>query len=122
MNFFADPHFPVDGDEWRGVRTKTHSYDRWLSGDTHLYDLVTDPLQLHNLADDPVASDTQLALEACLKTLLKGRGDTLPPSHEYADWFDAQRRIVRNAFGSFNHPESTPDWSLLRTEAAVNQE
>ena len=45
----------VDGDEWRGVRTKTHSYARWLDGKRMLYDIEADPLQMNNLIDDPEA-------------------------------------------------------------------
>ncbi len=32
----------------------------------------------------------------------------------YRDWYDAQRRIVRNAHGPLGDPEDEPDWSLLK--------
>jgi hypothetical protein len=41
------------------------------------------------------------------------RGDALVPCRDYAVWFDAYRRVVRNAYGPLRHPESAPDWSLL---------
>jgi arylsulfatase A-like enzyme len=46
-----------DGDvpPWMGVRTADHVYIRWWSGEEELYDLRSDPDQLRNLAEDPVA-------------------------------------------------------------------
>jgi hypothetical protein len=42
------------------------------------------------------------------------RGDKLVPVTDCDVWFDNQRRVVRNGYGELSHPESTPDWSLLR--------
>ena len=53
MNFGATYDYLVDGNEWRGVRTKTHSYARWLDDKRMLYDIEADPLQMNNLIDDP---------------------------------------------------------------------
>ena len=39
MNFTAAYDYLVDGAEWRGVRTNTHTYVRRLDGKTELYDL-----------------------------------------------------------------------------------
>ena len=41
------------------------------------------------------------------------RADELVPCQTYSTWFDAQRRVVRNAFGPLGNPEDSPDWSLL---------
>jgi arylsulfatase A-like enzyme len=38
---------------WRGVRTERYTYARWLQGGTLLYDNLSDPYQLHNLALEP---------------------------------------------------------------------
>ena len=38
---------------WRGVRTKRHTYARWLQGGTLLYDHATDPYELRNLVHEP---------------------------------------------------------------------
>ncbi len=36
------------------------------------------------------------------------------PSPVGRNGIDDQRRVVRNAYGPLSHPESSPDWSLLR--------
>jgi arylsulfatase A-like enzyme len=113
MNFTASFDYLKDGREWRGVRTKRHSYDRWLDGKTHLYDITADPLEQRNLAGTPGVAELQADLEAVLHRLLVERGDTFPACHEYAGWFDEQRRVVRNARGPLGNPEVPPDWSLF---------
>lgn len=35
---------------WRGVRTRTHAYFEWATGERELYDMRTDPYQLSNIA------------------------------------------------------------------------
>lgn len=114
MNFTNHYDHLEDGREWRGVRTKTHSYARWLSGETHLHDLGVDPLQTKNLAGTAGASALEVKLESTMVNKMAKLGDTLRPCHEYASWFDYQRRIVRNAKGALGDPEAHPDWSLLR--------
>ena len=42
----ATPSVPA----WRGVRTPTHTYVRYGTGEVELYDNVADPLQLRSLA------------------------------------------------------------------------
>ena len=109
MNFGAAYDYLVDGDEWRGVRTKTHSYARWLDGKRVLYDIAADPLQLTNLIECPEAQPLAAELEATLARLMAARNDTLQPATQYTDWFDAQRRVVRNACGALGEPEAEPD-------------
>jgi len=114
MNFVAGwPGYLENGNDWRGVRTKQHSYARWLDGRTVLYDLETDPLQTINLADNPAAAPLHDRMEKTLQELLAERHDEFPASEDYAPWFDTQRRIVRNAFGPLPDPDAEPDWSLL---------
>ena len=113
MNFTASHDYLKDGQEWRGVRTRDRAYTRWLDGRVELFDLRADPLQMHNLADDPAAGPARAALEERLRDLMARRGDELVPCHTYTDWFDAQRRVVRNAHGPLGDPEGEPDWSLL---------
>ena len=62
MNFTASYDYLKDGQEWRGVRTKRHTYARWLNGEVELFDLENDPLQMTNLADDPNAAGTACAV------------------------------------------------------------
>ena len=120
MNFGATYDYLVDGDEWRGVRTKTHSYARWLDGKRMLYDINADSLQMNNLIDNPElqsnTSSSALAdeMEKTLTDLMNARNDKLQPATSYTDWYDAQRRIVRNAHGPLGDPEDEPDWSLLK--------
>jgi arylsulfatase A-like enzyme len=114
MNFTASYDYLVDGEEWRGVRTRTHSYARWLNGLVELYDLQADPLEMENLAGREGASELEASLERRLCELMAARNDQLVPCTSYADWFDAQRRVVRNVHGDLGDPEQPPDWSLLR--------
>jgi arylsulfatase A-like enzyme len=46
---------------WRGVRTRTHTYVHYANGFSELYDRVTDPAQLVNVADDPAYADARTA-------------------------------------------------------------
>ena len=113
MNFTKAYDYLVDGEEWRGVRTGDFSYARWLNGTTELFDLCQDPLQMENLAGREEARHVQDMMEQRLEQLMAERGDRLVPCTSCADWFDAQRRIVRNTHGPLPDPEGPPDWSLL---------
>jgi len=122
MDFTAHPDYCVAEDDprrkahyepWRGVRTARHHFIRWLGGRTALYDVVADPWQMRNLAGDPACAALQRQMESQLGTLLARRGDRLQSGAAYAGWFDARRRIVRNAFGPLPHPETPPDLSLF---------
>jgi arylsulfatase A-like enzyme len=113
MNFTKDYNHLQEGEEWRGVRTKTAAYAEWLSGLTELYDLVNDPLEQTNLAGRDDAASLQAEMAARLAALMAKRGDRLEPCTTCADWYDDQRRVVRNAHGPLPDPEAEPDWSLL---------
>ena len=112
MNFSKYFDWFQDGAEWRGLRTSTHTYSRWLDGREELYDLVNDPLQIHNIiktAEKPLLND----LKERLALHQAKRRDELLPCTAWKGWLDEQRRVVRNAFGELSHPESLPDFSLL---------
>jgi arylsulfatase A-like enzyme len=111
MNFLKLYDRVLDGWEWRGVRTKTHSYAKFLDGTELLFDLTKDPCQKDNLVD----RETELlaSMRAQLIELMALRGDQLQPASAYKGWFDEQRRVIANAYGPLSHPEGTPDWSLL---------
>jgi arylsulfatase A-like enzyme len=113
MNFTKAYDYLVDGEEWRGVRTKEYCYVKWLNGKIELFDLRNDPLQMDNLADRQETRDLQATMEQKLRELMHKRGDTLIPCTNYSNWFDNQRRIIRNVYGSLGDPEDEPDWSLL---------
>jgi arylsulfatase A-like enzyme len=114
MNFSAQYDWLADGLEWRGVRTKRHSYARWLDGRTELFDLEQDPLQMNNLAGNVQHEALEGRMEGLMRALQAERGDELAPCTQWRHWFDSQRRVVRNAYGPLSHPEEGPDWSLLR--------
>ncbi|MBC8255306.1 MAG: hypothetical protein H8E35_14945, partial [Ardenticatenia bacterium] len=101
----------MDGWEWRGVRTKSHTYARFLDGTELLFDNANDPRQANNLAETML--DLRGHLEHRMNELLAQRGDKLQPASAYADWFDNQRRVVANTYGPLPHPDQEPDWSLL---------
>ncbi len=113
MNFSKYYDWFEDGAEWRGVRTADATYCEWLDGRVELFDLVEDPLQLHNLADDLGRAGRRRELAGALRDLQARRGDELVPCTAWKHWLDEQRRVVRNGFGELSHPESIPDWSLL---------
>ncbi len=113
MNFAAGYDYLEDGWEWRGVRTRTHTFARHLDGRVQLFDNVRDPAQERNLADEPEHAPLRRDIEATLRDLQARRGDELMPASAYADWFDDERRVVRNARGALPHPEDPPDWGLL---------
>ena len=111
MNFGGAYDYLVDGTEWRAVRTADRIFTRWLDGREELFDLRADPLQMDNLAARDRPSRDRL--NARLAELMAEIDDELVPCTAYRDWFDAQRRVVRNASGPLPDPEAQPDWSLL---------
>ncbi|MGH1491893.1 MAG: sulfatase family protein [Acidimicrobiales bacterium] len=113
MNFSKYYDWFEDGAEWRGVRTKSWTYNEWFNGHTELYDLVEDPLQMRNLADDAGYRAQGSELGGALRDLQAVRGDELVACCDWKHWLDEQRRVVRNGFGELSHPETIPDWSLL---------
>lgn len=113
MNFTASHNYLENGEEWRGIRTKTHSYNTWLNGRVELFDLQQDPLQINNLAGRSEIAGLQQILEQQLNALMRKRHDQLMPAAEYAGWFDQQRRVIRNACGPLPDPEGLPNWSLV---------
>ena len=81
MNFSAAYDWLEDGMEWRGVRTPTHTYARWLDGTVELYDRRVDPLEMENLAGRDDQRDLESNLEHRMLRLMARRGDALVPLH-----------------------------------------
>lgn len=111
MNFAYRFLYCEDGWEWRGIRTKTHTYARYLDGKRYLFENDGDPWQQANLVeqDHGLAAECERKLQA----LMDERNDSLRPGSSFADWLDDQRRVVRNVYGPLGDPEAEPDWSLL---------
>lgn len=90
--------------EWRGVRTKRHTYVKWLDGKEELYDNIEDPCQRCNLAvydlTQPGPNISILnKMRAHLKRLLTEAHDEFLPGTAYGDWYDDQRRLVKTSLG-----------------------
>ena len=111
MNFSKWFEWFENGAEWRGVRTNTHTYARWLDGREQLYDLQEDPFQMNNLAGKHLS--VQKSLQELLAHTQPLRNDELISCKDWKHWLDEQRRVIKNAYGPLSHPESEPDWSLL---------
>ena len=57
--------------EWRGVRTKTHTYARLADGGPWiLFDNKSDPYQMKNLVNDPAHAKLREELDATMQSLL----------------------------------------------------
>lgn len=113
MNFSMLYDSFADGLEWRGVRTKRHSYAKWLKGKEELYDVENDPLEMNNLAGNSQNRELNNRMKSLLSNLQDLRGDELVPCTKWKNWLDNQRRVIRNAFGPLSDPEEEPDWSAL---------
>ncbi len=62
--------------EWRGVRTKTHTYARLADGGPWvMYDNKKDPYQMKNLIGDPAHKKLQDEMESTMQRLLKKAHD-----------------------------------------------
>lgn len=73
------------GVEYRGLRTRRHTYARTLQGPWLLYDNHDDPHQLRNLVDDPGHHDLLKQLDHTLQQRLDERGDTFEPGERYRE-------------------------------------
>ena len=76
---------PDGGREYRGIRTRNHTYARDLNGPWLLYDNEADPYQLDNLVNRASVSSIQAELEAQLQRKLSDRGDEFLPGQTYIE-------------------------------------
>jgi arylsulfatase A-like enzyme len=72
-------HYP----EWRGVRTRTHTYVETRNGPLELFDNRADRYQLNNLAGQPAQAKVQSRLAARLRQLLDSTADRFEPREAY---------------------------------------
>lgn len=73
--------------EWRGIRTKRHTYVRTLKGPWLLYDNDEDPYQLANLVDDPGRAVERQELDEELRDWLGRLDDDFQPREVYWERF-----------------------------------
>ena len=71
------------GREYRGLRTRRHTFVRDIDGPWLLYDNQDDPYQLQNLVDRPEVRSMQARLDAQLRHKLDERGDEFLPGMAY---------------------------------------
>ncbi len=57
---------------YRGVRTPTHKYVEWYTGEEELYDLTADPFEMENQAGNPALSPLKATLHAQMVELGAG--------------------------------------------------
>lgn len=69
--------------EYRGVRTRSHTYARSINGPWLLYDNLNDPYQRQNLCGRPDVAALQEQLERELSRWLNRLGDDFLPADEY---------------------------------------
>ena len=73
--------------EYRGLRTRTHTYVEDRSGPWLLYDNEADPCQMRNLAAEPAARALRDDLAARLRRRREALGDDFRPGPEYVrEW------------------------------------
>lgn len=106
FNFVSHWDFPetmTEWPEWRGIRTRQHTYVRWLNGAEELYDNLADPYQMRNLFDGRRTPGVMSRLRSRLRDLLRESHDDFLPGNRYAEWFTPERDVVRNALGPLGH-------------------
>jgi arylsulfatase A-like enzyme len=81
------PEFQGMRMEYRGVRTRRHTYVRTIDRPWLLYDNVQDPYQQRNLVADPAARGLAAELEERMATLLAAIGDRFEPREAYYERF-----------------------------------
>ena len=85
--------------EWRGVKSKTHTYVKWLDGKEELYDNTADPYQMNDLAQGGRDLPLMKKMRSQLGELLAEAHDEFLPGTAYADWYDDRRTLLRTALG-----------------------
>jgi arylsulfatase A-like enzyme len=84
---FGEWHRGRGGREFRGLRTRRHTYVRTLQGGWLLYDNQRDPFQLENLVKRPECQELRAGLHQELSGRLQSAGDEFLPGPTYiARW------------------------------------
>ena len=80
---FGEYERRAGGREFRGWRTKTHTYLETLEGPWLLYDNVADPWQMTNLVSDPEQAAVCRQMRAALRRALVAQEDAFLPGEAY---------------------------------------
>lgn len=87
-----------DGNEWRAYRTKRYTYAVFKAdGMELLFDDQKDPLQLHDLMDDPCYAQVAADLKAKMYAEMERIGDTFENNSYYEKNWVENRLIMRTA-------------------------
>jgi hypothetical protein len=65
--------------EWRGIKTKRHTYCKWLTGEEELYDNLEDPYQMNNLTQSRLELLVLNRMRVRLKDFLAAAHDDFQP-------------------------------------------
>lgn len=77
-----------DGHEWRGFRTERYTYAVYRADKSELlFDNLSDPLQMRNLAGDPAYGGLKEGLRNRMYAKMEGIGDTF----EACSWYEKNR-------------------------------
>lgn len=82
--------------EWRAVKTKQHTYVKWIDGKEELYDDMNDPYQMNNLVENKEARDELEMLRGKLEDLLSKANDEFLPGTAYRKWFNNKREVIHH--------------------------
>lgn len=85
---FHQWNYKKGGREYRGVRTKRHTYVRDIKGPWLLYDNDRDPYQLTNLCCEPKYRDLRIWLDKLLNEKLEETNDRFLTGQEYMRLWD----------------------------------
>ncbi|MBX6312673.1 MAG: DUF4976 domain-containing protein [Isosphaeraceae bacterium] len=109
---------PFAGDQtphpWRAVRTDRYLYARTETGPWLLYDLESDPYELHNLVADATQAPLRERLEAKLQDWMKRTADSW--SYDSHAWVEDKGRLYR--FQTFYTIEEYLQWAKEHPDLA----
>lgn len=85
-----------DGHEWRAWRTERYTYATYLvDGKELLFDNVADPLQMHDLSQDPAYTEIKAELKYAMWSEMIRVGDKFHPSSYYKENWCVDRIIQK---------------------------
>ena len=116
------------GREYRGLRTKRHTYVRSLDGPWMLFDNQADPYQMDNLADQPECAGLLGEMDAWLQRKLDAQGDAFLPGLDYiCQWgypVDERETVpippsILSPSAPWNGTATTTRWAPIRSRPRV---